>query len=103
MSTCATCRHWTPPSERTGYADAITYQGYIEGQPYTRDLSDRAIEKTRASDVLYGECGAIELCDDMPVDREPPLATVRDGSDYMATLFTQAEFGCALWAAKEER
>jgi hypothetical protein len=95
--TCATCRHWTPPSERTGYSDALTYRSGRAAEWRT------ARDKTKAADVLYGECAAITLCDDLSIDTPPPLATARDGSDYRADVYTQAEFFCAMWAAKEER
>lgn len=101
--TCATCKHWTQPTARTGYADALTYTGVATvGETWTPELSDRASSRTKEADLLYGECGAITLCADMSLDEDAPLATVRDASDYVATLFTQAAFGCAMWEPSDD-
>lgn len=92
-ATCATCRHWTPPSERVRYPNALTY--------YSPGNWQAGLDATQAADLLYGECRAITLCDDLEMGTPPPLATARDGSDYRADVYTQAEFGCAMWQEVE--
>lgn len=78
--TCGTCRHWTPPTERTDF---------------------RNIFRGDDADRLFGICEAINLADsyDPPPD-QIPLAVTKDGSDYKADLYTQESFGCVMWEAK---
>jgi hypothetical protein len=79
--TCASCRHWLPPDGRTDYRNL-----------FSGGITDR----------LYGLCYAIDLADSYePAPDPPPLAVTKDGSDYEADLFTQAEFGCAMWEPDE--
>lgn len=94
MNTCSTCKHWTPPSERTGYGNAIRYRG--------DEWDDETGEPVRGSedDKLFGLCRKVILGDDLHIDKPAPLAVTRDASDYMANLFTQAEFGCVLHEEK---
>lgn len=82
MITCRTCRHWKRPEDRDGYQNVV--QGAWRGDttPSPADEADR----------LFGECTGIEMGPaELP---NPPLAVVMDGSNFMATLFTQADFGC---------
>lgn len=95
--TCSTCVHWKPPTERDGFGDALPLHGYSNAADWGRIQT-----RQREVDRLFGECREIRLRDDMTVDDPVPLATVRDGSDYMAPLYTQAEFGCALWSERDE-
>jgi hypothetical protein len=84
---CETCQHWRPPGQRTGWRNAI--------EIVTPD--DRHdTEATNAADVLYGECAAIDLQREWPNDKPLPLATTCDASEYEATLYTRAEFGCVM-------
>lgn len=94
---CATCAHWKPPTERDGFGDAITINVYSNSADWER-IQTRQHEVDR----LFGECREIRLRTDMEVDDPVPLATVRDGSDYLATLYTQAGFGCAMWSKNDE-
>jgi hypothetical protein len=71
MSKCGTCKHWSK-----------------DGYPET-----------------YGTCNAIEMWDKglfwkpTPKNRGP-LAYVQDASDYHASLYTRAEFGCVMHEEK---
>lgn len=100
MNTCAACRHWTPPTERTDFGTAVTIRSAADH--YDADASAAAHEAQAEADKTFGICKAIDLCE-LAHGEPVPLATTRDASDYIATLYTQAEFGCALWAAQEER
>lgn len=97
--TCVTCTHWKPPSERDGYGNAVTIHRIYPSPEY-----EAALQAEHDADRAYGECQAINLQagTDLPFGSPLPLAVARDGSDYMATLYTQAEFGCALWSGHDE-
>ena len=97
---CGSCKHWT---EYDGFNNPIPLRLVV---PYT----DEAEEAQEAEQVrvnrLYRECKAVEENPEIYFtpgqDIGPlPLAMARDGSAYMANVFTQAEFGCVLWAAPD--
>jgi hypothetical protein len=81
MSNCGTCKHWTPPSGRTGFKQAFD----------------------AASDVKYGECNKVTLASMYfePVPDPLPLAATMDASECQADLLTQPEFGCVLHEPQE--
>jgi hypothetical protein len=69
------------------------------------EATDRAVgQAEHDADRKYGECQAINLeaGTDLPFGAPLPLAVARDGSDYMAQLYTQAAFGCAMWSEHNE-
>lgn len=93
---CGSCAHW-------GRADPNGWQGF-----YTLwqqdDESDDAFEAREvATQAVYGDCGGVEgnPRDDYERVIEPPVAFTYDGSNYMAGLRTQAQFGCVLWEPRE--
>ena len=88
MGTCDGCRHWLRPEERTDFYDAVTFADY-------RMNSDE-VERT------YGICRAVVQGWDLP-SGPTPVAVVRDGSDYRASLFTKPEFGCVLFSGASGR
>lgn len=93
---CSTCQHWTPPSERTDFGHAVTIRSAADH--YDKVLSEAAYAAETEADKTFGICKAIDLCE--LTHGEPiPLATTRDASDYIATLYTRPEFGCAMWTA----
>lgn len=84
MVNCGACKHWKRRDE--DFAEVVGYGG--------RDWNAAEVSE---ADRLYGHCEKIDMG---PVDLEElPLATVMDGSQYRADLFTRAEFGCALGEA----
>jgi len=93
MNTCASCRHWNHP--RTDFRDAVRMVDREGGGTF----DERHAEQVEA-DRQYGLCGTIDL----PPERKPgdqlPLAVAKDGSDYMANLYTLPAFGCAMWEPK---
>lgn len=91
---CGTCKYWKPPSERTGYGNAVTLEWKA-----VEDFDEREELLTEA-DRQFGFCRKIDMGQDVD-PKNLPMATVRDASDYSATLYTQAEFGCRLWEAAE--
>lgn len=100
MNTCATCQHWKPPTERDGYGDAIQI-GPREGDQRPIEVRyGEAREAQRAADILFGECAAIYLRE-IEIGEPVPLAVTMDASQYVATLYTQAEFGCAMWEPRQ--
>jgi hypothetical protein len=96
MSTCATCKHWRRPENRNDFHDAVSFAG----DEWVDDVGNGMDGYQRGSveDRKFGECLAIDLGTDLP-EGPPPLAVTRDASDYQATLYTQAEFGCLMWEA----
>ena len=101
--TCATCRHWTPPSERTDYMSAVNIEPAGEYDDPDRQAKwEQASAAKHEADKLYGPCRAINLEAAHVEHGDPlPLAVARDGSDYMAVVLTQAEFGCVLHEPRE--
>lgn len=94
MSTCDGCRHWKPPSERDGYGDAVMVgppAGQLTPEGFT---AARGVQV--AADMLFGSCRAITLRE-LEMGEPVPLAVTMDASQYQATLYTQATFGCAMW------
>lgn len=59
-------------------------------------LFAQAREAQDAADRLFGYCKAIALTE-LTLGDPIPLAVACDGSNYRADLYTQAEFGCAMW------
>lgn len=95
---CASCRHWTPPKSRDDFGHAVTISPAQYGDAA---LSAAAREAQDEADKTFGICKAIDLCD-LTLGDPIPLASTRDASDYIATLYTQAAFGCAMWAENGE-
>lgn len=89
---CRTCRFWTRPEDRRDYRDPVhVYR--------PEDTEAQHEERQQAWNSLYGECGKPVFCpteDEVSLDDPPPMVT-RDGSEYMATLFTLATFACRAW------
>jgi len=96
---CGSCEHWRAPSERDGYQSAlhVVPRGGYSGR--TQEEFAQAREVKDRVDRCFGECRAIELTE-VEVGSHVPLAVVRDGSDYMAVLYTQETFGCAMYEAR---
>lgn len=88
--TCATCKYWKYPLD--GWNDPVRVSWYL-------DWSDNQEEKAQAAlSSRYGECTEVA---ENPEDWKPgdpiPMAVVRDGSSYQATLYTRDDFGCVQW------
>lgn len=98
MKNCGTCKHWKPPTERGNYGNVVRFRD----DEYVGDY-DLDYKRGDAEDKKFGFCKSIKMGGDLPLDKPTPLAVTMDGSQYMADLFTQAEFGCVLWAEKDER
>lgn len=96
MNKCDSCKHWARPETRVGFGNAVSYRG--EKYDY-----DKGYARANDDDKLYGICDEIDLGIDLPLDKPAPLAVTQDGSGYKAKLYTQAEFGCALWAPIEKK
>lgn len=90
---CDTCKHWQRPEERDDFSHVMSVYPLDGNYPRLREASD-------AADRLFGRCQAIDLVTEVAEGEPIPLAITKDGSDYTASLFTQAEFGCALWETK---
>jgi hypothetical protein len=94
--TCASCRFWKEPGARSDYRDPVTGLR-------VRGESDEDFHARIAQwNALYGECDRPVFCPDedkVSLDDPPPMVT-RDGSEYMAILFTLHTFGCRAWEAK---
>jgi hypothetical protein len=95
VSTCDTCAHWLRPEKRNGFGNAVKF----EDDEWNDDLAGGlgGYVKGDTADRLFGECQGVPFGD--ALTGPPPLAAIRDGSDYKADLFTQAKFGCVLHAA----
>lgn len=92
---CGSCTHWTPPSERDDYKSTVNLHGPIEPV----EEREARWRESQEADQTYGICDRIPMG---PIEEKPiPLALTMDASEYMAILFTQAEFGCVLFEAKE--
>lgn len=95
---CGTCNNWDK-LEPVAWYNAYAMRN-VRGETY-EELEARMVK----TNSLYGVCHGVASLPEDPYDGPPitpPLAVTRDGSDYMATLFTQASFGCVLWAEKEK-
>lgn len=86
---CGSCRHWRPPEERDDFRQVLRVYPIDGDYDRVRGISDTV-------DRMFGTCGAIQLGDEIREDEAIPFAVTKDGSDYMADLFTRREFGCAL-------
>lgn len=90
---CGSCRHWKPPSERDDFSQVVGLPSHADYD--NREEWDELARQADEADKLFGTCtriemGPVELADPLP------LATVMDGSEYMADLHCRAEFGCIL-------
>lgn len=99
MSSCATCRHWIPPTEREGYGNVVRFDPGRWASTEERTALYAAADE---ADKLYGRCAAITLQTDLPFGEPVPLAVAMDGSEYKADLYTQAEFFCAMWETRTD-
>lgn len=90
---CGGCAHWKRPQDRGGFTTAVRFDD--DEWDDTADDGFGGYVKGAAADKTYGECQGVP--EGWGLTGQPPLATVCDGSDFSATLFTQAEFHCALW------
>lgn len=71
----------------------------LDGEdPYGEEIEARQ----HAAEARYGECQTIDLLDTYEAaDADSvPVAFTKDGSDYMASLYTRDDFGCTLWEAR---
>ncbi len=91
---CSTCRHWTPDDNRWSKRIHVRIEGpYTEAKGAESDRREAEVER------LYNRCSGVpEIPDGWD---QPPLAYTMDASEYSATLFTQADFGCVLHEPKE--
>ena len=94
---CGSCKHWT---EYDGYRDPVQVHYDLERNYETFKVINEEVNRGDR----WRKCRGVEenpertMVDGKLV--EPiPLAVTRDGSDYLADLLTQAEFGCVLWEA----
>jgi hypothetical protein len=98
-STCVSCQHWTPPTERTEFKTTVEPVWSFEDHPDAAREMDKRQADADEKDRLFGHCEAIQM-GPASAGEALPLALTLDGSGYMADLFTRAEFGCALWTPK---
>jgi hypothetical protein len=78
---CRDCKHWgTEPYE------------YFDGEDYDEEKS-----------AAHRQCMRLKLWDTMDGERppNPSLPFLRDGSNYVAELWTPGEFACSLFEAKD--
>lgn len=103
---CGSCKHWT---KHEGYQDPVVVQTMVPNSLFSEDREgwNRAVdaaekEQTRIA-LLYRVCKGIEEnAERDATSQDPlPLAVSKDGSNYMALVLTQAEFGCVLWAERD--
>ena len=99
MGSCSECIFWTPPSQRTGFADVVR----VEPDEADRQRKDYgpAVKRQMEIDKMFGLCRRITLKPTLGMDDQPPLAITLDGSEYMADLYTQPAFGCVEFESKE--
>jgi len=99
---CGSCRHWDHAGPHTGWAMNFTLKPLPGAGPSYKDESTE--RRQRDAEARYGLCKVIDLLDGYdPIDEaDLPLAFCKDGSDYMAHLYTRAEFGCAMWEAEDD-
>lgn len=97
MKHCVTCKHWLPPGQRNDFRTAVRF----DDDTWSDEVNDGQGGYVRGdeADKMFGECQQVQMGDALGPG-EPPLAVVRDGSDYLAILYTQADFGCALWESR---
>jgi len=86
---CETCVHWEKPSDRVGFGNAINYRAIDGDWDTAHNFSDEA-------DKMFGVCLKIDLGYDLDPKKPTPMAVTQDASQYRATLYTQAGFGCVL-------
>lgn len=58
----------------------------------------RELRAARNADV--GQCTAAVQTWDIEYDDEVPLLMVEDGSEFLAVIYTRANFGCVLFEEK---
>ena len=95
---CKSCKFWTKPEDRTDFTNAVRY---INDSWDENPDSEVEWIKGDVDDKKFGICSGIQEGFGMGVEDPLPLAVVRDGSDYKATPYTQAEFGCVLWEKRD--
>lgn len=91
---CGTCVKWKSPDKRVDYTNAVSF---TSGGDW-----EETYEQQEKADKLFGVCEGVRPGFDLDATDPLPMATVVDGSQYLATLFTRAEFYCALYSDKEE-
>lgn len=99
---CGACKHWQRDDEGWGVMIRLApAEGDSEDDAY--DYTSALSERQRRAEQRYGRCAVIDLLDGYEQHSEEslPLAFTKDGSDYKATLYTQAAFGCAMHEASE--
>lgn len=89
MNTCATCKHWVTPDDSLPAGGMLRNAGeqidYMDAETDTRIAALRDRVRVCASPRLHFYIA--------PGDGE---AAVIDGSEYMANLCTDRNFGCTL-------
>ena len=83
---CGACRFWN--HSRTDFHSVIN----AEWEDFDTEY-EAASTVADEGDKLYGICESVVFHATTKMD-PLPLSVVRDGSDYTASLFTRAGFGC---------
>ncbi len=98
MSTCKTCRHWTPADISRGWEGLADYGFGKCGK--IRHSEDRTKPATW-SDRYYCEGAALaEFSAELLRLAEQDKAVAQDASGYAASLRTHETFGCVLHEEK---
>jgi hypothetical protein len=92
---CGSCAHWLRNTERTDFSSAVSFH---DDEPW--NLDEEETSRSAIDEKKFGLCSKITEGWDLSVKDPTPLAVTRDGSEYLASLYTQGEFGCVLWEAE---